>query len=129
MIYFVGELYMLVNYAELRMAQRGDSYIMLNGFVLYESPQITRSSIIIDPNPKFDETRGVVIYPGKKNTLYIKDDKRWVDLDGDVDLQPGTVFLKDHPKNLLQLEDPLFFYYEKAPVYLIQRKGITAILN
>lgn len=120
-----GESYLMVNYRELRMAKR-DDYIMLNGWVMYETPLVSKSSILIDPHPDPDYTKGIVLRTGKKNRSYYRNGK-WIDMDL-IDVKVGDKFLKADHRSQLRLEDPLFVYYEKPEVMLIQRKDVLMIL-
>lgn len=122
-----GEEYLVVNYSELRLAKRGDETIMLNGWVLYEHPQISRSTILYDPNPEKDLKRGIVLLTGRPNDAYVVNDKKWVDIDSTVDLKVGDVFIKDNPAHQLILEDPLFQYYASKNVFVIQRRNIVVV--
>ena len=120
----------LLNYGELRMAQKPNrGYVLLNGWNLYVHPQIARSSILIDPKPVIEYNKGAITVVGKRNQAYIVNDKKWVDQDGDYDLQVGDVFLKHNEAHRLALEDNMFNVYPEKNVYLIQRKDIIAILK
>jgi len=125
-----GEEYKIVNYSEVRLAKKPDgSTVLCNGYVLYTHPKESRSSILIDPNPKIDFSRGIVFLTGKKNSAYVIGDKRWSDLEKDIDLKIGDTFIKETPANRLILEDSLFRYYSDEDLYLILRRNIAAILN
>ena len=117
--------YLMVNYRELRMAKRED-YIMLNGWILYETPLKYKSSVLIDPNPQPDYTKGIVHRVGKKNRSYFRNG-RWIDMDI-INVKEGDTFLKADHRSQLRLEDPLFTYYDKPGVMLIQRKDVLMVL-
>lgn len=123
-----GVEYRLINYAEIRLVKKPNGKIVLvNGWVLYTHPEKTRSSILIDPKPEIDYSRGIVYMTGAPNEAYVVNDKKWVDLDGRVDIKEGDVFIKDNKANKLILEDPLFRYFEDKDLYLILRKNIIAV--
>jgi hypothetical protein len=125
-----GKEYKVLGYEELRMAQKpSGEYVLPNGWLMYEHIKEPRSSILIDPNPKIDFSRGRVLMVGKKNESYICGEKKWRDLDGDYTIKVGDIFVKNNPSHALLLEDGLFHVYPKHPVFVIQRKDIMYVLN
>jgi hypothetical protein len=125
-----GTEYALINYSEFRLAKKktGD-VVMLNGWVLYKPFTESRSSVLIDPKPTIDHSKGIVYLTGSPNKSYVVNDKKWVDLDRYVDLKPGDVFLKKSKHDTLLLEDPVFQYFAEENLYLILRKNIVAIID
>jgi hypothetical protein len=128
--FIVGDIeYVLINYKDLKLAKKPDgSYVALNGNILYSHPKIVRPTILEDPNPITDYSKCVVILAGKPNKSYIVGEKKWVDLDGGLELKPGDVLLKHNKANKLILEDDLFHYYPDFPVYTTQRREIVAVV-
>lgn len=128
------EEYFLVKYQELRLARKPDgSYKMLNGWVLYTRIEKHTESIIIDPNVRKHIKRqiGKVLKFGNANRSYHRTDKRtkkskWLDLDGNLSVSPGDVFVKDDKSHELILENPMFAVYPEKDVYLIQRRNMVA---
>jgi hypothetical protein len=121
--------YLLINYSEFRLAKkRNNDVVMLNGWVLYKPFTEVRSSVLIDPKPTIDHSKGIVYLTGSKNKSYVVKDKKWADLDGNIDLKEGDVFLKKSKHDTLLLEDPVFQYFAEENLYLVLRKNIVAIL-
>src|SRR5512133_2471004 len=124
-----GEEYPLINYAEFRLAVKpnGDT-VMLNGWQLYREYKEVRSSVLIDPSPTIDLTKGIFYLTGKKNTAYVVNDEKWVDLERDFTFEVGDVFVKKTQHDRLILEDHLFRFYADEDLYLILPKNIACIL-
>ncbi len=123
-----GEIYKLINYAEVRLVKKPDGRtVLVNGWCLYKHPQISRSSILVDPKPEIDYSKGMVVQTGERNTAYVTLDKKWIDTDT-ADIKEGDTFVKDNKAHTLLLEDNLFRYYSDEELYLILRKNIVAVL-
>ena len=123
------EEYILCSYGEIRVTMKpSGEYIPVNGWVLYSHPEISRSSILIDPNPQKDLTKGKVILVGAPNKSYIVKERKWVDLESNVDLKVGDTFIKKDKAHALILENPVYATYPEKDVFLIQRKDIIAIV-
>lgn len=127
--------YKLINYQELRVAQKATTEIVpLNGWVLYEHPQEHIDSTLIDPKDgkRPEKEKGVVVMAGKPNTEYMVQDAKtkkmsWRDLDSDIELKAGDVFYKANKAHQLVLEDPMFRIMFDRDIFCIQRKDILAV--
>lgn len=125
-----GVEYKIVNYGEARLVKKKDGTSkLLNGWCAYEHPKVSRSSILVDPNPSYDFTKGIITDLGKPNKAYIVNEKDWKDLDGQVDIHIGQTFVKANKAHHLLLEDPLYRFFADKDIYLILRKDILAVLD
>ncbi len=114
-----GHLYYLIRYDKFFAVKRGDSKIMLNGYVLLEKIFKNRSEIIIDVEPENKTCK--VAYVGTPNKYYFNGF-----YSDDLHTKVGDIV--SNPKYLIPFEGDLYRNFDKGKEYfLTQRRSIPLI--
>ena len=113
-----------IKYQDLFMAQRGDMFIMLNGYVLVEleGQKMPSTSLIIHDRIKNLKSKriGKVVHIGNKNSEYLHENY----IDGDVSVGDHVVFM-DYANRKLEQD----LHKTLGDLHVVQGRFILGVVN
>jgi len=121
------KVYKLIPYSDIYCAKRGDTVIMINGFVLCRQKYVeTISELDITSGDRICKDRGIVAYLGKPNKRY-----RTTDYMDFLDLREGDEILWDrkYAAYLLERQTYASRFNDKELFWVVPRRRIVAVLN